>query len=176
MTEPTRRLFFALWPGDTVRAALDKTGQTLTGKRIRRIAADNLHLTLAFPGSVPASIQICLEQQAAAIRVTPFALTINHAGCFPRPRILWIGPEEVPAGLCELAGALRQVLVDCGISPESRAFQAHMTVARKYSQGVPERPFAPIDWPVSDFCLVESVATENGVRYLPLRSWPLEGE
>jgi 2'-5' RNA ligase len=176
MTEPTRRLFFALWPGETVRAALDKTGQALTGKRIRRIAADNLHLTLAFAGSVPVSIQTCLEQQAAAIRVAPFALTINHAGYFPRPRILWIGPGDVPAGLWELAGALRQVLVECGINPGLHAFQAHVTVARKWSQGVPERSFAPFDWSIRDFRLVESVATENGVRYLPLRSWPLESE
>jgi 2'-5' RNA ligase len=28
---------------------------------------------------------------------------------------------------------------------------------------------------VRDFRLVESAATENGVRYLPLQSWPLEG-
>jgi 2'-5' RNA ligase len=176
MVEYTRRLFFALWPDAEQRAALDQAGQALTGKRVRRIAADNLHLTLAFAGSVSAATQTCLERKAAAIRMAPFALTINHAGYFPRPRILWIGAEDVPAGLWALAGALRQALVDCGINPGLQAFQAHVTVARKYSQGVPERSFAPFGWSVSDFCLVESAATENGVRYRPLRSWPLEGE
>jgi 2'-5' RNA ligase len=175
MAELTRRLFFALWPDESARMALDRAGRELTGKRVRRIVADNLHLTLSFAGSVTESVQACLEQHAQAIRVAPFTLTINHAGHYPRPRVLWIGPEEVPTGLWELAGALRQALLDCGVSPELHAFQAHVTVARKYSQGVPERSFAPFDWSIRDFRLVESVSTENGVRYLPLRSWPLEG-
>ncbi|MDH3981023.1 MAG: RNA 2',3'-cyclic phosphodiesterase [Gammaproteobacteria bacterium] len=176
MAEHTRRLFFALWPDAAQRAALDAAGQALTGKRVRRVAADNLHLTMAFAGSVSAATQACLERQAAAIRAAPFALTINHAGYFPRPRILWIGPEDVPGGLWALAGALRQALVDCGISPGLHAFQAHVTVARKYSEGAPARSIAPLEWSIRDFRLVESVSTENGVRYRPLRSWPLEGE
>jgi 2'-5' RNA ligase len=176
MTEQTRRLFFALWPGEAERAALDQAGRTLTGKRVRRIPEYNLHLTLAFAGSVTAAKQACLEQCAGAIRVAPFDLRINHAGYFPRPRVLWIGPEDVPQDLWELAGALRQGLLDCGLGPEAKAFQAHITVARKYRQGVPEHSFESFDWPVRDFRLVESVSTENGVRYVPLRAWPLERE
>jgi 2'-5' RNA ligase len=175
MAEHTRRVFFALWPDEAVRAALDEAGLALTGKRVRRIPADNLHLTLAFMGSVPASAQACLEQRAGAIHVAPFTLTIDQAGYFPRPRILWVGAGDVPAELWSLAGALRQAQLDCGIAPDRHAFQAHVTVARKYSQGVPEHAFAPVEWPVRDFRLVESAATENGVRYLPLQSWPLEG-
>ena len=176
MAERTRRLFFALWPDEAVRAALDEAGRTLAGKRVRRIPADKLHLTLAFLGSVPAATQDCLEQQAGAIRVAPFTLSIDHAGYFPRPRVLWVGAGDVPVELWSLAGALRQAQLDCGVVPDRHAFQAHVTVARKYSQGVPEHVFAPIDWPIGDFRLVESVSTENGVRYLPLRSWPLEGD
>jgi 2'-5' RNA ligase len=175
MTEGKRRLFFALWPDAGQRAALDAAALALTGKRVRRIPADRLHLTLAFAGAVPAATQDCLEQQAGAIQTAPFSLTINHAGYYPRPRVLWIGPEDVPVPLWELAGALREAQLDCGIAPDRHAFQAHVTVARNYREGVPERSFAPFVWSISEFWLVESVATENGVSYVPLQSWPLEG-
>lgn len=175
MAEGTRRLFFALWPDAAVRATLDEAARALTGKRVRRVPADNLHLTLAFLGSVPAATQDCLERQAGAVRVAPFTLSLDVAGYYPRPRVLWIGAGDVPGALWELAGALRQSQLDCGIAPDRHGFQAHVTVARKYSQGVPEHVFTPVEWPVRDFRLVESVSTENGVRYLPLQSWPLEG-
>ncbi len=175
MPERKRRLFFALWPDETVRKALDHGARELTGKRVRRVPADRLHITLAFAGPVSAGVQDCLERRAAAIRLAPFRLVIDHAGYYPRPRVLWIGPADMPPGLWSLAGALRSALVECGMPPEKRAFQAHVTVARKYSQGVPEQTFEAIDWPVSEFRLVESVGTENGVIYQPLRAWPLEG-
>lgn len=174
MAEQKRRLFFALWPDAAVRESLDRSGLQLTGKRIRRIVPDKLHLTLAYAGPVNAAVQDCLESRAGAVRVAPFTLTIDHAGYYPRPRVLWIGPADMPAGLWTLAGALRSDLVACGLPPEHRAFQAHITVARKYREGVPGRSFEAFDWPVSEFCLVESVGTENGVRYEPLRFWPLE--
>jgi len=176
MPEARRRLFFALWPDDTLRATLDATGKALTGKRIRRVPVENLHLTLAFVGPATAAVCDCLEQSAAAIRLPPFELTLDHAGCWPRPRILWIAPTRVPPGLWALAGALRNVLAGCGVEPEARGFQAHVTIARKYAQGEPGTAFTAVPWPVSRFCLVQSVSAESGVVYRPLRCWPLEGE
>jgi len=176
MPEPTRRLFFALWPDDPVRAALDAAGKALAGKRVRRVPADNLHVTLAFAGPVTAAVSECLEQSAAAIRLAPFELTIDHAGYWPRPRLLWLGPSHVPPGLWALAGALRNTLAGCGIAPEARGFQAHVTIARKVAQAEPGAEIPAVCWPVSRFCLVQSVSDENGAVYRPLRCWPLEGE
>jgi RNA 2',3'-cyclic 3'-phosphodiesterase len=176
MPETTRRLFFALWPDDTVRAALDAAGRALTGKRIKRVPADNLHLTLAFAGPVTATAGACLERSAAALRLSPFELTLDHAGYWLRPRILWIAPTRVPPGLWALAGALRATLAGCGIEPEARGFQAHITIARKYAQGEPGAGFATVTWPVSRFCLVQSDSAESGAVYRPLHCWPLEGE
>jgi 2'-5' RNA ligase len=176
MPETTRRLFFALWPDDTVRAGLDAAGKALAGKRIKRVPAGNLHITLAFAGPVKADVAACLEQAAAAIRLAPFELTLDHAGYWPRPRILWLGPTHVPPGLWALAGALRNTLAGCGIEPEARGFQAHVTLARKFSQRAPVPECPAVTWPVSRFCLVQSVSEESGVSYRPLRCWPLEGE
>lgn len=176
MAEPRRRLFFALWPDDDVRAALDAAGRALTGKRVKRIAAANLHITLAFAGPVDAQTAACLARRAAEIRVAPFALAIDHAGYWPRPRILWLGPTHVPAALWDLAGALRTVLAGCGLVPEARGFQAHVTVARKAAQAMAAPEFPAVNWPVSRFCLVESASSEHGSSYRPLDCWPLEGE
>ncbi len=176
MREPKRRLFFALWPDDAVRAALDSAGKALTGKRVRRVPATNLHLTLAFAGSVTATVAACLERSATAIRLAPFELSIDHAGYWPRPRILWLGPTHIPPGLWALAGALRNTLAGCGVEPEARGFLAHITLARKYSAPAPDPEIPGVTWPVSHFCLVESVSAESGSIYRPLRCWPLEGD
>jgi len=174
MPESTRRLFFALWPDAATRAALDAAGLELAGRRVRRVPAANLHLTLAFAGSVTGAVQACMEAAAPTVSVPPFELVIDTVGHFPRPRILWLGASAVPPALESLANGLRRALVDCGLAPEIRTFQAHVTLARKFGQPLPERPFTPVTWAVGDFALVESVHTDSGARYLPLRSWPLE--
>jgi 2'-5' RNA ligase len=175
MPEPTRRLFFALWPDDDMRATLDAAGRALTGKRVKRVPADNLHLTLAFAGPVTAERAACLQRTAASLRVAPFELSIDRAGYWPRPRILWIGPSHVPSALWELAGALRTTLAGCGIAPEARGFQAHITLARRFAQALPGPEIPAVTWPVSRFCLVESASSGNGSVYRPVQCWPLEG-
>lgn len=175
MAEPVRRLFFALWPDAQTRAALEQAALALAGKRIRRIPAYNLHLTLAFAGAVNAGLQSCLEAQAAALQLPGFELCIDTCGHYARPRIEWFAPSRTPAGLWDLATALRAVLAACGLEPEARMFQAHITIARRIPRPLPIRPFEPVSWSVGAFSLVESVSTDKGVQYVPLRSWTLEG-
>jgi 2'-5' RNA ligase len=175
VAEPVRRLFFALWPDAQTRAALDQAALALAGKRIRRIPAHNLHLTLAFAGRVNAAVQSCLETQATGLQLAGFDLCIDRCGHYARPRIEWLAPAHTPSALWDLATALRTVLVSCGLEPEARMFQAHLTIARRVAQPLPERSFAPVHWSVGAFSLVESVPSDNGVQYVPLRSWMLEG-
>jgi 2'-5' RNA ligase len=176
MAEPTRRLFFALWPDAPTRSALDSAALAIAGKRVRRIPAANLHVTLAFAGSVDAAVQSCLETGAQAIQLPGFELCIDVSGHFARPRIQWLGVSHTPAALWELAGALRKALAGCGLEPEARAFHAHVSIARKVSRPLPARPFEPVCWSIGAFSLVESVSSAAGVQYLPIRTWKLEGQ
>ena len=174
MPEPTRRLFFALWPDAAVRQSLE----AVSGKRLRkvkRIPPANLHLTLAFPGVVTRPVQECLETGAGRIVAQPFELLVDRAGYWPGPRIMWIGPTRIPAGLWALVTAVRQVLAECGLDPESRPYQPHITLARKANPGVVADEFEPISWSIRRFSLVESVTDPAGAKYLPLRCWELEG-
>ena len=175
MAELTRRLFFALWPDNQVRTRCDWYVSSILGKRIRRIPADNLHLTLAFAGSVNDGVSRCLEAQADAMQLTPFKLSIDHLGYWHRQRLLWMGPTHMPDGLWKLVTALRDAFDSCGLPQERRAFQAHMTLARKFTAALPAAEAPAIDWDVGSFCLVQSVNTDKGVSYRVLRCWTLEG-
>ncbi len=174
--EHRQRLFFALWPDATVREALDAAGKAVLGKRIKRVSAANLHITLAFAGSVSDDVAACLSEQAAGLRLPPFSLEIDHCGVWPRPRIAWIGPAHSPPELMDLVGALRIVFATCGLQAETRAYQPHVTLARKISKlPVNARLPSPVPWSIRSFSLVESVTEPNGVRYLPRVHWRLEG-
>ncbi len=197
MTAAARqRLFFALWPdGDTQSALARLAKACLPCGSGRLIAAQNLHLTLAFLGPVDAGTRECAERAAASLRASAFELEFRRLGYWPRPRLLWSAPERTPEGLTMLESMLRNALAACGHEPESRPFRAHITLARKLRDPVGEtihasarasssiapgialpRPSldSPIRWSVSDFHLVASDTLANGARYRPLASWPLE--
>jgi 2'-5' RNA ligase len=174
-TESRQRLFFALWPDDDVVMALDKAGKSLLGKRIKRLPAANLHLTLAFAGSVTAGVRRCLESAAGSIQQAPFDLLIDHGGLWHRSRIAWIGPTRTPPGLWTLVGDLRSAFERCGLHADTRPYQPHVTLARKISQLQNETPITPVSWSIRSFSLVESVTDPRGARYQRLVSWALEG-
>lgn len=176
MPEPVRRLFFALWPDPPLRTALHAAAMEQSANSGRGVLADNLHLTLAFAGPVDAALQACLEQGAADLRLPGFDLCVDSSGYFARPRIRWLGMRTVPVGLLQLAEALRTVLAACGVSVDKHPFQPHITIARRVPAPQSARPVTALRWSVRDFWLLESVSTPQGVRYLPIRSWKLEGQ
>jgi 2'-5' RNA ligase len=161
-TEPTRRLFFALWPDDETRAALATLARGQIHKQARRVAADNLHITLAFPGNVTARVQACLEEAAGNITGAPFKLSIDRLGYWSGPRIIWAAPSQTPPELWSLAATLREVLAACGLEPENRSYQAHITLARKASRAITVTRIEPIAWSIRRFCLVNRPASDIG--------------
>ena len=172
-TEPTQRLFFALWPRAQGREQLQAVSRGLLGMRVRQVSAENYHLTLAFAGSVTAEVRHCLEQAADGISAEPFSLLIDRAGPWPRPRVVWAGPTPVPPELWSLVGSLRDAFTRCGLAPESRPYDAHITLARKAGKAPERTNFESFTWSIGDFCLVESVTAQAGVRYRILRRWKL---
>jgi 2'-5' RNA ligase len=172
--EPTRRLFFALWPDEDVRAAIASLAGEHVRTQAKRVPVENLHVTLAFPGAVTARVQACLEAAVGRLAGPPFELVIDRLGYWPGPRIIWAAPAETPPALWTLAAALRDVLATCGLEPETRPFQAHLTLARKAGRAPGITRVPPIAWSVSQFSLVESVSDPAGVKYQVLHTWPLD--
>lgn len=170
----TRRLFFALCPGRHTRDAMYKVARALKKQSGGRVVNfENLHLTLAFVGSVTEDQQQCMERVASHITIPHFNITLSELGYWPKPKVAWIGAKEIPEGLMQLANALNANLQTCGYQPEKRAFQAHITLLRKAKSHPQDSETKDIHWPVDRFALVESRTNAEGVEYQVLAEWQL---
>ncbi len=175
MTKTYERLFFALWPDDELRSKINSTYETFSDiqKKGRRVPLYNLHLTLHFLGNIPLDEVDCYIEKASEVKVKPFELSINHRGYFKKPRIVWLGLEQVPEGLVNLQQRLGQRISDCGFNPDKRLYNPHITVTRKISQNPGSQVVQPIPWEVNRFVLVISEPVDSGVRYRVKTSYPL---
>ena len=170
-----QRLFFALWPDDELRQCLKRhCKELLRHAGGRPVQLDNWHITLAFLGSVTAEQQACVEQAADNIRLPAFSLSLDQAGHWPRPRVLWVGARVQPEPLRQLATDLSAAGRDCGLTMDSRPFHAHLTLVRKVLKPPLEMAVKACPWTVDRFVLVRSLTLPEGVQYQPLRSWPLK--
>jgi 2'-5' RNA ligase len=194
-TEPqvqeTHRLFFALWPPQQVAEELARRTRELLASHGRVVPPSNVHLTLAFLGSVDDERRDCFVKAVEGVGSDGFQLVLDLVGYWRRSGILWAGCTQEPQPLRELAARLNERLVPCGFVPDTRPFRVHFTLARhvrRYagsSRGgkaasVLKRervdPMPPLGWRVGEFALVESQTLPGGARYRVLRSWALGGE
>jgi RNA 2',3'-cyclic 3'-phosphodiesterase len=167
------RLFFALWPDDSVRDALAEAARPLLAACPGRpVPESNYHLTLAFLGSVDADRLDAIRVAAADVQLTRFDLRIDGHGHWPRPQIAWLGCRDIPAAAGALAQALWTRLEPLGFKPEARPFRAHLTVLRSCPRCDWPGPVSPVDWPVREFVLARSVTLPAGARYQVIERWP----
>jgi len=170
----TQRLFFALWPEPALQQRLAQAAAVLLPRDSgRRVRAENLHCTLVFLGAVEAAQRLCLEDAASLVRAEPFTLTLDRFGYFRGPQVAWLGCTATPEALRALVVGLSTGTASCGFPPEQRPYAVHLTVARKLNADPGRLPFLPVDWPVKQFALMESVSDADGVHYRPLRFWDL---
>lgn len=156
---------------------------------VRWVQAQNFHLTLKFLGQVEEARLPGLESALeAALRDLPAPmLTTGDVGGFPnveRPRIVWVGLREKGKGLGALYAAVETATVALGWPPETRTYQAHLTLGRvregrrpmprQLAQALsnappPARP--PVPFP--RVALMRSHTSPEGPRYEELRLWRL---
>ena len=191
--EPTRRLFFALWPDAGQRAALvHATRKAVRSSGGRLVPEESLHVTLAFLGSVPE--RRVAELQAIARRVAeapeagaPMLVSFDRLVHWTKPRILCALDAEGSAGF-EAAGAprvgalagapalaesLKGETTARGFSPDLKPFHAHVTVARKVAQAPAAQPLRPVPWTFDAFALIESRTEPTGPVYSVIESYLL---
>lgn len=166
------RLFFALWPGESVREAVAAVVPPMA-RGAKPVSGENWHVTLAFLGETPPERRRAFEAAAAAVAASPFELTLDRLGYFHRPRVLWLGAETVPEELAALHADLTVLLAEQGFEPDRRPFRAHLTLARKMPPPGDLPSVPPIAWPVAEFCLVRSDLDRRGARYTVVRRFPL---
>jgi len=177
--EATRRLFFALWPDEAQRGALEHSAaKAIRHSGGRPVPASNLHVTLAFLGSVavariPELQRIARELTPALAVRAPVALTFTRLAHWKEAGILCaLTAPESPAAQA-LATALQQAAAALGFKPDRKPFQAHVTLARKVVRvGAVPRP-RPVEWRFDAFALVDSRTEASGPVYSVIESYPL---
>ena len=166
------RLFLALLPPDTVKAALASySEQWRWPAGAVRYAAADWHVTLHFMGSLPRP-RLDDLRAGLALPVTPFELRLAQAELWPHGLAV-LCPEVVPAGLQQLHAALAQALARLGLRTDARPLRPHLTLARHAQGAQPpiERP--RLDWPVAAYALMESTGAP-AARYRVLQSYPAQ--
>lgn len=135
---------------------------------------DNLHLTVRFIGSVERPV---VEGIAARLSGEAFDVGLGVVGTFKRgrlARVVWIGVTEGAVPLRELAARVETECRVAGLEPGTRAFQAHLTLARarpREGAVLPELPPLPaVDaWRAHELVLYSSHLGRGGAVHEPVR-------
>ena len=184
--EPTRRLFFALWPDAEQRGALGHgTRKSVRSCGGRPVPVQSLHVTLAFLGSVPEGRVPELDRIARRVAdafpaaAHPLLLTFDRLAHWARPQILCALGTEEPAAATDAAGApalstrLKNETAAAGFSPDLKPFHAHVTVARKVAHAPSALALQPVLWRFDAFALIESRTDPAGPVYSVIESYLL---
>jgi 2'-5' RNA ligase len=178
--EPTRRLFFALWPDEALqRALIHATGNAVGACGGRPVPSESLHVTLVFVGSVlerriPELMRIGGQLASAFPRdAVPLQLTFDHIEHWKKAQIICALARNESAGAIALAETLKNELVRQGFSPDLKPFRAHVTLARKVPRGSHDYTMQSVLWSFTGCALVESRTGPSGSLYSILGSWPL---
>lgn len=163
------RLFFALWPDDTLRerlATLARATRRACGGR--PTAPARLHLTLAFIGDVDPERAAALAALTAALPCRAGDWTLDRLGHFRRGGIVWAGSQAPSAPLEALHRDLRQTLVSLDLATPSQRFLPHVTLLRQ-APTAPTRGLAsPLTWHYTQAALVHSRHDGKRHRYVTL--------
>jgi 2'-5' RNA ligase len=183
--EPAHRLFFALWPDEAMRQAMAlatrKAARTSGG---RPVPAANLHITLAFLGSVPERqlprLGAIARRAASHYGTAPppadeprIELAFEHLEYWRDAHLLCAVPAEPPARVAGLARGLQGLLNEGGFAPDLKPFRPHVTVARKVSRPGPADRIHPVTWRFTELALVESRTLPQGALYSVVESYAL---
>jgi RNA 2',3'-cyclic 3'-phosphodiesterase len=176
------RLFVALdlpWSVREQLAAL--CGSGIPGARW--VPPENYHLTLRFIGEIPGHVARDFDDALLGLRAKGFALTLTGMGTFAKGGVsvaLWAGVERTPS-LEHLRNKIETALQRCGLEPERRRFQPHVSLARldnpaeaKVAAFVQAHNLfrsAPI--PVEHFTLFSSVLGKDRAVYTPEAEYEL---
>jgi 2'-5' RNA ligase len=170
-----KKLFFALWPTNKIRKQIDKFNQSIHSTGLKKVTAENLHITLVFLGNVDAISEAMIRKNVKDISFKPFVLYFDRLAFWKKPQILCISTLHCDPQLLEVVDAIKSSVKQSGIETEKRIYKPHITLARKARKLI-DIDILDIEWPVHSFCLVESCSRADGVHYQVLDSWDFNSQ
>ncbi len=193
-----QRVFFALWPDEETAEHLHALAGNLVehgrggshrgnhsanhlGTRSRghhggRVVAEHdLHLTLAFVGSVDSSTldQLCVA--ASELALPAVSVRLDKLGFWPRGGVVYAGCHDGDASrdLLRLMRSVIGLLDTLHLPHDHRSLSPHVSLARNVRGIDLPRLGTPFHWQARTFALVRSVLQPSGARYETLAEWPL---
>ena len=127
----TNRLFVSLDLPEAAAASLVRLNPGLPG--LRWALAEQIHLTLAFYGSVGAAQEEKLRNNLSAIEFNAFFLPLTGLGTFPvqgKPRVVRLGVGRGHPHLFQLHKRVSDAALGAGIEPDLRPWHPHFTLGR----------------------------------------------
>ena len=165
----TSRLFFALFPDDSVREQLLRIQQRIQPERGHATRAENLHLTLLFVGEVETRRACELQEIITHLEHLELELELDVFGSFGRAKKynLWLGPSQPPEALLQWRKRLVREVGRLGLQIRRETFRPHVTLFRKASgfRYLPERLETALPWQIGPCTLVRSQLTPQGPIY-----------
>lgn len=171
----TRRLFFAVvLPAAVRQAAIAWRAGQFPYEAGRPVAADQLHITLAFLGDISANKEQALRAAAMRLQQKAFNLVLDDCGHWPGSGVVWLGMKRAPRGLLHLAQWLRAQAARNGCYQSPLPFHPHVTLLRQAHNAV-ALPSGTPGWEmtVASFGLYASLFDNGRTRYMLQDSWPL---
>jgi len=165
-----RRLFFAFWPDPPQQAALaEATRRVVERSGGQGVPPENLHITLAFLGSVPESEIVRVETIAAKVAQDvspgPALVALDVLDYWKKPRVVCLTTQQpANAQASRIADLLTERFTAAGFAPDPRPFRPHVTLARKASHGSMDT-LQPLLWTFREFSLIESQTGPSGSVY-----------
>jgi 2'-5' RNA ligase len=126
-----KRLFVSIELPESITKALAELDPNLRG--VRWLDPRQMHLTLAFLGTVSREVQETLSEKLEAISWKSFFLPLIGLGTFPNkgwPKIVSIGVGTGHPHLFQLHKRVQEALLAVGLEPDLRSFHPHVTLAR----------------------------------------------
>jgi RNA 2',3'-cyclic 3'-phosphodiesterase len=154
------------------------TREVIVRSKGRAMPPDNLHLTLAFLGSVPEpALPRLIETAHAAASDYPdrsIAVTLDAIDYWRKPQLLCAVSAEAYA-VAALANPLRGSIIGAGFAPDLKPFRAHVTLARKVPSAPKQSGTLSVRWTFERLALMESRTGPHGSIYSMVDSWALCG-
>lgn len=181
---PSFRAFVAVVPPASIKAELEAAVKQLSARdedeAVRWVAADALHITLAFLGQIPeskaTSLVDALEQGLA--NTDAFELDIGNLETFGDRRrrggaqVVWTGLRGNVDALQELHELVSNAVRSLSLRVESRAFQPHITLGRVRRgrrwrlDSANTSPISSTIFPVDAVTLMESRLGRGPAKYV----------
>jgi len=178
------RSFVGLPLPDAALDALEHVQEGVTAGRL--VAAENMHLTLAFLDDQPEAALQALHQALSEISAQPLQMTFHGLDSYggKRPRVLAAEVQKT-SELAHLRDRVRSACRQAGIELSRERFRPHVTLARfprhleagqveKVARFLSEAAGFRLECEVEAFALFQSTLAPDGARYDVLAEYPLK--